>query len=94
MTYEWDEAKNQSNLDKHGIDFAEIEGFDWDHAVRFRNDRHSERRFAAIGYIGDRLVFVAYTERGANLRIISMRVPKGRERERYDREREQYDRPE
>ena len=92
MSYEWDEAKNRSNQDEHGIDFGDIERFDWDHAVRFRSDRHGERRFAAIGYIGDRLVFVVYTERDTNLRTISMRDPSDKERERYDRER--YDRPE
>ncbi len=29
MQYEWDEADRQANLKKHGIDFAQVEAFDW-----------------------------------------------------------------
>ena len=29
MQYEWDSAKRSGNISKHGIDFAEIEHFDW-----------------------------------------------------------------
>jgi hypothetical protein len=27
--YEWDEAKRQENLRKHGVDFSIVDGFDW-----------------------------------------------------------------
>ena len=69
MTYEWDEAKSQSNLEKHGVDFAEIEHFDWNTAFTMPSDRQGERRFAAIGYLGDRLLFVVYTIRGTSERV-------------------------
>ena len=29
MHYKWDETDRQANLEKHGIDFAQIEAFDW-----------------------------------------------------------------
>ena len=70
---------------KHGVDFADIHPFDWDTATTISSDQHGETRFASIGYIGDRLLFVVYTIRGASLRIISMRDPSDRERERYER---------
>ena len=65
MTYEWDEAKNQYNLVKHGIDFADIERFDWDHAVSIPSNRHGESRIASIGSLDGLLHFVMYTIRGA-----------------------------
>ena len=31
--YEWDEGKRQANLAKHGVDFADMDAFEWDTAV-------------------------------------------------------------
>lgn len=39
MEFEWDEAKRQSNLRKHGLDFAEVDHFDWDDPVTYVDDR-------------------------------------------------------
>ena len=85
MTYEWDDAKNQFNRVKHGIDFADIERFDWDHAVSIPSDRHGESRIAAIGSLDGHLHFVMYTIREPNRRIISLRRASDKERELYDR---------
>ena len=85
MWYEWDEAKRQVNLIKHGVDFSDIYLFDWDTATTISSDRNGETRFASIGYIGERLLLVVYTIRGASIRIISMRDPSHRERERHER---------
>ena len=85
MTYEWDEAKNQSNLEKHGVDFSAIELFDWDTAVFIPSDRHGESRTAAIGYIGSILFFVVYTSRGDNCRVISLHAASRKDREFYGR---------
>ncbi|MEM7427423.1 MAG: BrnT family toxin [Pseudomonadota bacterium] len=73
--YEWDEAKRQSNLAKHGVDFADMEWFDWDTAVFMRTDVVDyEFRESAVGLIGDILHVVIYTDRELELtRIISMR---------------------
>ena len=81
--YEWDEGKRQSNLYKHGVDFAGIETFDWETALVGRSDRHGEIRFVAIGYIEDRLHQVVFTERGEATRIISLRRASVRERRSY-----------
>ena len=51
MKYEWDEDKRASNLVKHGVDFAEVEGFGWKGALT-REDRRSdygEVRFLHLG---------------------------------------------
>ena len=62
MPYEWDEAKRRGNIAKHGIDFDEIERFQWSGALKEPDDRHSEPPFRALGYIGRRLHTVVYTE--------------------------------
>ena len=81
--YEWDEGKRKSNLNKHGVDFAAIETFDWETALVGRSDWHGEIRFVAIGYIEDRLHQVVFTERGEATRIISLRRASVRERRSY-----------
>ena len=84
MPYEWDEDKRRGNIAKHGIDFALIDEFDWENVKKERSVRHGEERILAYGYVGDRLHAVAYIERGANARIISMRKANRREEDRYD----------
>ena len=83
MKYDWDEAKNQTNIEKHQIDFSEILDFEWDEAVVRRSDRFQEQRWLAIGYLGDRLIVVVFTDRGDIRRIFSVRVASNSERGEY-----------
>ena len=87
IEYEWDEGKRLSNQTKHGVDFSEIEHFDWDTAVIDASPRHGEPRYIAIGYLGDRLHHLVYTIRGNNHRIVSFRKANLREMRRYERKR-------
>ena len=81
--YEWDEAKRRVNRAKHRLDFTAIEGFEWATAVVEPSYRNNEWRFTATGYIGDRLHYVVFTERGSNIRIISLRKASKQEERRY-----------
>ena len=83
VEYEWDEAKREQNLEKHGVDFASVELFDWDAAVIERSDRQGEVRFGVVSFIGDRLHYVVFTERGNAIRIISLRIANAAERRWY-----------
>ena len=83
MQYELDEAKRQSNAQKHGIDFAAVEAFDWKSALVERSDRGGEARYAAIGYIDVRLYCIVFTERGTWIRVISLRCASRGEERRY-----------
>jgi uncharacterized protein len=58
MEYQWDEAKRQTNLKKHRIDFIDIVHFDWESAKVIEDDRESygEQRFNACGFLLGRLV--------------------------------------
>ena len=73
MNYEWDGHKRRENLQKHRVDFAAVNDFEWETAVIEFDDRHDEPRWVAIGYIGFRLFTVVYTNRGDMTRIISVR---------------------
>jgi uncharacterized DUF497 family protein len=72
--YAWDEDKRRKNITKHGVDFASMATFDWDRAAFAQGQIvGSERREVLIGLIGAVLHVVVYSERGKEIRIISMR---------------------
>lgn len=74
--YEWDDAKNASNFEKHGICFEEaIQIFDG--AILSRGQFHEdsgEYRELSFGFLGGVVVLaVAHTDRNGATRIISAR---------------------
>ena len=71
--YEWHPDKARFNVEKHDIDFASISEFEWDSAVIRSSDRHGETRYAAYGFLGNRMHVVAFTLRRGRTRIISIR---------------------
>lgn len=85
MIFEWDEEKNILNKKKHGISFETaayvfkdqnyIEMYDFEHSIE-------EDRYIAIGRVGD-VLFVVFTERKANIRLISARLATESERRLY-----------
>ena len=87
MKFEWDDAKNQSNIEKHGIDFEDakqlfVDGF-W--FVQDERQDYGEPRFIGLGYINHRLLSVVFTERKPNkIRIISLRKANLREVQAYE----------
>jgi len=85
MQYEFDEAKNQINIEKHGINFDLIEYFNWSSAIYLEDTRfnYGEQRFKAIGYIEFRLYVVIFVDRNNKRRIISLRKANKREEKAY-----------
>ena len=82
--YEWNEAKRQANFTKHGLDFADMEAFEWDTAMVAEDSRHDETRWVVTGYIGDRLCVAVYVIRDRDaVRLISLRGATSAERRRY-----------
>ncbi len=81
MIYEWDEAKRADNRAKHGVDFALVEGFEWDTAFVASDARreYGELRYAAFGLIEDRLFNLVFTPRAGKVRVISLRRANRRE---------------
>lgn len=86
IEFEWDPEKEESNIRKHGIDFAAAcQVFRDADRLEFCDGEHSEigeTRYITIGYVLDVLT-VVYTERGDRLRIISARRATRLERMMY-----------
>ncbi len=84
--FEWDDKKAAANIQKHGVGFETACGVFADaFAVEFEDNRHGGRevRFATIGMVDGRLLFVVSTLRESRIRIISAREAEPRERRRY-----------
>ena len=82
----WDEAKRQSNLHKHGLDFVDAtEVLDSRLRLDIPVERAGELRVQSISYaLGFLAVLtVVHTARGEATRIISFRRASGQEREVY-----------
>ena len=90
MSYQWDAAKAQSNLRKHGIDFADAVGvFEDEWAFTCKEEEIAEEfRFATLGmdFLG-RIVVVVSTYRDDDIRLISARPATPRERKQYEQGR-------
>ena len=85
MDYEWNETKRRANISKHGIDFvAAAKIFDgWFTDAEDRRRDYGERRYRAIGQLGENIIQVAYTWRGERRRIISARRAGRNDRRAY-----------
>lgn len=85
MRFEWDEAKNQANRRKHGLDFADAALVFAGPIVTFEDQRqpYGEQRYLTVDTLAGRMVVVAHTLRGDATRIISMRKANARESARY-----------
>ncbi|ATP46255.1 hypothetical protein CR511_20275 [Pseudomonas putida] len=87
MFFEWDEAKNEINIRKHGIDFADVPDM-FNHPMLTRRDDDaacSEERWVCLGWLKALIGVVVYTERrGEVIRIISARKATKWEAKHYD----------
>jgi uncharacterized protein len=87
MNFEWDELKNEINIDKHGFDFADAyRVFDLPMVVDLddRSD-YGEDRWIGTGLLDERVVVVIFTEPDQNTtRIISLRKALSHERRQYE----------
>jgi uncharacterized protein len=89
VRFDWHAAKNDQNIDKHGIAFdVAVQVFAANPLYVYRTDRHAEERYTAVGMVEGRLLAVAFTDRIVNhlqlRRIISARRAQDRERQAYD----------
>jgi len=85
FSFEFDEAKSQSTLSKHGIDFVEAQllWLDSD-LVEIPAKTVDESRFLMIGKIEDKHWSAVVTYRSENIRIISVRRSRAEEIELYE----------
>jgi uncharacterized DUF497 family protein len=87
MKFEWDERKNEVNIDKHGFDFTDAYRiFDLPMAVEIdRRSDYSEDRWIGTEMLDGRVAVVIYTEPDEDtVRIISLRKALSYERKNYE----------
>lgn len=86
---EWDPDKASTNLEKHGIDFTDAVTVLSDERALTLLDAHpTEERYVTLGTDAlERILVVAYTWRGDDVRIISARKANRSERRQYEGKR-------
>ncbi|MFM2407194.1 MAG: hypothetical protein RL223_5074 [Pseudomonadota bacterium] len=87
MKLSYDPAKNARNIAERSISFESARDFDWSTAAITEDLRkpYPERRFQALGLIGERLHMLVFTPRHGALHVISLRYANERERRRHAR---------
>jgi uncharacterized DUF497 family protein len=85
LKYEWDEAKNRKNAEKHGLWFEDAALVFSGPCLTFEDDRsdYGEQRLITLGLLARRLVVIAHSPRDSGTRIISMRKGNRREQKIY-----------
>lgn len=74
MRFTWDEAKRQANLNKHGLDFADVEQVFAGPMAIFEDTRetYGEQRLIGIGMLSTVVILIVHVESDETIRIISM----------------------
>jgi len=74
----WDETKRIANIEKHGLDFADVGFFGWEAAVM---ERGHSGRIKAIGYFEDGTAVVIFAKLGTEaISIVSFRPANTKEK--------------
>lgn len=83
--FHWDEAKRQSNLIKHGFDFADASLLFAGTTFTREDSRfpYGEQRFITLGLLRAQVVVLAHTESRNTLRLISLRKATSRETQEF-----------
>lgn len=82
----YDATKNDTNIAERGLSFEAARDFDMAGALIMEDVRraYSERRFQALGRIGDRLHMLVFTSRNDKIHVISLRKANPREVKTYE----------
>jgi len=86
MKYEWDAVKAETNIKKHGVDFADaVMVLEDELALTIEDNHHNEQRFKTLG-MGAlfKILLVVHIEKEENIiRIISARKADKKECQYY-----------
>ena len=85
MRFDYDPAKSAANKAKHGIDFKEAQAL-WtdENLIIAPTNNADEKRYVAVGKIAGKHWAAVWTERGEEIRLISVRRARMKEVERYE----------
>lgn len=82
----YDPSKNSVNVAERGLSFEVARKFEMASALIVEDMRQAypERRFQALGFIGERLHMLVFTLRNNKVRVISLRRANSREVKLYE----------
>ncbi len=85
MKIDFDPVKSAANAHDRGLPFERAADFEWADAVIIEDARklYRERRFVAVGYLGNRLHVLCFTPCDGGIRVISFRKANPREARKY-----------
>ena len=86
--FDWDDGNLEKNWIKHSVSWWECEQLFFNDPLVFPNEKHSESedRFYALGRTQNgRALFISFTIRKNNIRVISARDANRKERTRYEK---------
>ncbi|MBN3848364.1 BrnT family toxin [Paraburkholderia sp. Ac-20342] len=85
MDIEYDPTKNEKNISERQLSFERVREFQFESALIRIDERHDygETRYVAVGYVGDRLHVLCFTETQTGIRVISFRKANDREAKHY-----------
>ena len=80
MQFTWHEPKRQTNVAKHGYDFADAPQVFAGPTITQEDTRdYGEQRFNTTGFLGLSIVTITHTETGDEIHVISMRKAESHE---------------
>ncbi|MBI4081049.1 MAG: BrnT family toxin [Candidatus Lambdaproteobacteria bacterium] len=88
MKIEFDPAKSERNALERDLPYVLAAEFEWETATYREDTRraYTERRFVAIGHLGNRLHVICFTPIPGGVRLISFRKANEREVRRHAQE--------
>lgn len=88
MDITFDPVKNARNIEERGLSFERVAEFDFESALFLVDTRrdYGERRWRALGRVGDRVHALVFVETDSGIRVISFRKANEREIKRYEQE--------
>jgi hypothetical protein len=85
MKFTWDEKKRRANILNHGFDFVDAKKVFEGVTFTLEDDRfdYGEERFITLGLLKGTVIVIAHTEKGNEIRVISMRKATKHEQKIY-----------
>ena len=89
MQIEYDETKNQTNIEKHGFSLSAFSLLDLNTATFVADNRtdYGEKRIRIFALLQGWLCVGVFTKRGEIFRVISLRKANKREQKSYEKQK-------
>ena len=84
LNFEWDDAKRQQTILKHGLDFLEVVKIFPTLGPVWKSPNITEERWVAVGILENVEITVIYNVRNGNIQIVTARRARTNERKAFN----------